>query len=82
MNAATYSADSVFRVVERERLFDASAFRNNGGSGLSHQYDVAEDGRFIMMTRAGRTADPGMARRVIQIQNWFTELEELLGDGR
>jgi serine/threonine protein kinase len=78
MMAASYSADSVFIVEDWERLFDAQPFF----SGLGRRnYDVSPSGdRFVMVLR--KPDAERMEPRMFMIQNWFTELEELLGAGR
>jgi hypothetical protein len=77
MVATTYEADSTFAVLGREALFDAGRFR----AAANHRdYDVSSSGeRFIMLApyeSGASTPD------VILVQNWFTELEEVLGRGR
>jgi serine/threonine-protein kinase len=78
MTVATYSADSVFNVQSWERLFDARPFR---ATPSGRDYDVAPSGdRFLMVLRESSDTQRGeRARtRMIEILNWFTELEELV----
>jgi serine/threonine-protein kinase len=80
MTAVTYSADSVFIVENWERLFDARPF---GSDVLGRGYEISPlDGRFLMVL-ADPVADSGggPAPRMIQIQSFFTELEERVGEG-
>ncbi len=79
MVAASFSADSVFVVESRERLFDASAFRPvNQWRG----YDLApDDERFLMIRSVTRAEMSESLSPVILVLNWFTELEERLGGG-
>jgi serine/threonine-protein kinase len=82
MNAATYSADSTFTVLEWDVLFDSGPFRSSGGGGGSHQYDVSPgDGRFLMITSADGAEESLAALSVIQMQNFFTLLEERMEEG-
>jgi hypothetical protein len=75
MVGITYTADSLFSVESRRRLFDARPFRTGMGT---RGYDISpSDGRFVMVL-----LDPDWepARpRMFMIQNFFTELEELVG---
>ena len=52
-------------------LFPEDRFRKGPGPGTS--YDVAADGRFLMVEE-----DPDDSVRVIVVQNWFEELKELV----
>jgi hypothetical protein len=42
-----------------------------------HSYDVAADGRFLMIQRAAGSADLDVTGRVIVVQNWVEELRRL-----
>jgi serine/threonine-protein kinase len=81
MISARFSADSVFSVEGWERLFDArpffASYRHRG-----YDYSPWED-RFLMVLRDGAGTGSGEEphRRTIQIQNFFTELEERVGGG-
>jgi hypothetical protein len=77
MIGARYSADSVFRVEEREPLFDARPFEAKFMGG-GYDFSYVED-RFVMVLldalgTSGQNPEP----RMIQIQNFFTELEDLV----
>ena len=64
-----------FRIGEERVLFPAGGYR---ASLTSPQYDVAPDGqRFVLLSPRAATG-PVPELRMIQIQNWFTELEERL----
>lgn len=68
MTVVAYSADSVFTVENRERLFDPGCSED----WIWRDWDITPAGeRFIMI----RTPPPGTAR-FIEIQDLFTELEE------
>ena len=80
MMVATYTAESVFEVRARELLFDANPYLT---SPDSPQYDVgADDERFVMISMTSGTVGGGdeASARLILVQNWFTELKELMGN--
>lgn len=77
--AVRVETESAFRLGEERVLFRAGRFRT---SFLRPQYDVRPDGqRFVMLRRVG-VADGDTDPPMIMIQNFFTELEEKLGEGR
>jgi hypothetical protein len=80
MNVVTFEADSLFTVVNRERLFDANRFL---ALPQWHAYDVdLDDERFLMIGIASlETQVEGPETILVQILNWFTELDEQLGGG-
>ena len=41
-------------------------------------YDVAPDGRFLVVRDAGATDDPATEHRVVLVQNWLWELQRLV----
>jgi len=60
--------------------------RYSPGSFAAGQYDVAPDGRFLMVRNAG-AADPAAADleppeepRVVLVLNWFEELKARVGN--
>jgi len=59
----------------------ASVFRGDydldisaGGIGGHPNYDVADDGRFLMVKSLRERAEP----EIILVQNWFDELQRLV----
>ena len=74
MTAAQVARDPDFRVVSRERLFDASSYR----SDFNHRaYDVAPAGeRFVMIRTVDRAAEDAGA--LIAVENWFRELRSAM----
>jgi hypothetical protein len=79
--AVTYTAETEFEVESWEALFDARPYSANR-VGLT--YTVAPSGdRFLMVQPVSSGEDSGAEAepRLIQILNWFTELEERLGEG-
>jgi len=72
------TADS-FRVGEEHILFPAGGYTAND---VHHNYDVGPDGQHFVMLRPADDAERSTEPRMIMIQNWFTELEERLGEGR
>ena len=60
------------------KLFDASAYYTGGTTNPYVNYDVAKDGRFLMIKPKG-TADEGApSTNLIVVQNWFEELKRLV----
>jgi hypothetical protein len=82
MMAVPYSADSVFTVEDRVRLFDARPFRSTS-TAVAYDYSPTED-RFIMvlLDALGGRIDEGPEPRLMMIQNFFTLVEERVGGGR
>ena len=71
MMAVSVDVDPTFRAGAPTRLFEDHYFA--GGAGRS--YDVAPDGRFLMIrVRDDNNADS----RVVIVENWFEELERLV----
>jgi len=62
-----------FTITTRQRLFDASAYELD-----QHQeYDVAPDGRFLMVRKRG--GPQGAERELVWVQNWLEELKAKMG---
>jgi Tol biopolymer transport system component/tRNA A-37 threonylcarbamoyl transferase component Bud32 len=57
-----------FRTTTRRRLFDASVYKLD----LHQQYDVAPDGRFLMVR--DRDVRQGAERELVWVENWPEEL--------
>jgi len=76
--AAEVEADSVFRVLRRETLFDASGYFLAAGTDL---LDIGpDDERFLMLRAAGLVGETGGAGRFILVMNWSEVLRERLGN--
>jgi serine/threonine-protein kinase len=59
-------------------LFDASSFFVGGTGSPFFSYDVAKDGRFLMIKpKAGATTD-AQSINLIVVQHWFEELKRLV----
>ena len=72
MTAARVTHGATLAVTGRERLFDASPYLANQ---FLVMYDVAADGRFLMLK-----LDPQPARTdVILIRNWVQQVKARLG---
>jgi serine/threonine-protein kinase len=57
------------------KAIDGSGYAGSGASGSGRKYDVAKDGRFLMIKYA---PEADYARRtVVVVQNWFEELRRL-----
>ncbi len=72
------STDPEFRAGRPELLFTGTYRREVPASG-SRSYDVATDGRFILVRPSGTTDD---APKINVVVNWFEELKERLPAGR
>jgi Tol biopolymer transport system component len=65
MMAADISTKPVFTAGRPKRLFEGSYLQGTGS------YDVAPDGRFLMIKDEGRSLTD-----LVLVQNWFTELQQ------
>ena len=70
--AVSVETDPTFDAARPERLFATDAYRT-GPADVFRSYDVAPDGRFLMLK--GRGAAAGAPHHVI-VQNWYQELLE------
>ncbi len=76
--AAEVEADSVFRVLRSQTLFDTSGYVFFEGSD---SHDIGpDDERFLMLRAAGLSGESGGDSRFILVENWFEELRERLGE--
>ena len=66
---ATFSSESVAKLV------DGAAYTGSGAFGSSRTYDVAADGRFLMIKSAA--PDGGAVPSLFLVQHWFDELKRL-----
>ena len=74
MVAAHIARGAPLEVTLRDRLFDASPYLANQ---FLVMYDVAPDGRFLMLKR-----DPQPARTdVVIIRNWVQQVKARLAEG-
>jgi serine/threonine-protein kinase len=55
------------------KLFDGGGFAGAGPIGTSQTYDVAEDGRFLMLKTAA-----GTDTSLVIVHNWFEQLKRLI----
>ena len=82
--AAGVEADSTLRVTARTELFEVGLDYINRPRARS--YDVSPDGRRFLMVRnveaPGLEEDVAPAATLFLVQNWFTELAEILGEAR
>jgi len=60
------------------KLFDASAYYTGGTANPYINYDVAKDGRFLMVKPKGTAGEGAPATNLIVVQNWFEELKRLV----
>jgi Tol biopolymer transport system component len=75
MMAVALQTEAELEFDPAEQLF-AEPFSNNV-SPTTHSYDVAPDGRFLMIQPAGRSVDGQSLPSIVVVQNWLTELERL-----
>ena len=69
MIAATIETEPKFRVIESKELFESRKFRD---------YDVAPDGRFLMIQEPQEPTRLG----INVVLNWFEELEQFVPTGK
>ena len=77
--AVEVDTEGPLQVGEESVLFPAGGYR---AYSYHPQYDVAPDGRRFVMLRPLQSSGSASGPQMIQVQNWFTELEERLGGGR
>ena len=58
------------------KLFDGRAFLRSSPTGLGRTYDVAKDGRFLMVKEP--SSDQASSIAMVIVQNWFEELTRLV----
>jgi hypothetical protein len=62
-----------------EKLFDASAYFTGGEGNPYFNYDIAKDGRFLMIKPiAGPTREVNTTASVMAVEHWFEELKRLM----
>jgi serine/threonine-protein kinase len=71
MMAVKVTSEPVFPVEAPKRLFVSSGLIVSGGS-LGKNYDVSDDGQFLMVKRSDDAKD-----QLIVVHNWFEELKRL-----
>ena len=79
MMAVPVDTEPTFKAGAPEVLFEQQYFY----SRTSHTYDVAPDGRFLMI-KTGATTDDGSAptAQIVLVENWFEELKRLVPTDR
>jgi serine/threonine-protein kinase len=58
------------------KLFDGRTFLRTTTTGLGRTYDVAKDGRFLMVKEPAADRTPSIA--MVVVLNWFEELKRLV----
>jgi serine/threonine protein kinase len=62
-----------------EKLFDASAYFVGGPANPFYHYDVAKDGRFLMIKPgAGSSSEANTSANLIVVQHWFEEVKRMV----
>ena len=69
VTAATIETEPEFRVIGYEELFEGKYL-----TGESNHYDVAPDGRFLMIQESEESTPPC----IHVVLNWFEELKRLV----
>jgi len=64
---------SVWSAGAPARLLARPFYRGGEGGPSTRQYDVAADGRFLMMREDAKDTDA--APSIVVVQNWFEELK-------
>ena len=62
--------------AERPQVLFEFAMLTPSGSQMS--YDLAPDGRFLIIRSGAAEADGGTGSNLIVVQNWFEELKRLV----
>ena len=74
MMAVPVETESSFSAGDPEVLFDAPYY-----FAVSFRtYDLAPDGRFLMVKESATNVAESLARQIILVQNWFDELQRLV----
>ncbi len=68
--AASIQTDPSFSRGTPRELFEGSYYQAPGRT-----YDVAADGRFLMITTGGQTDDDAPLPQITVVINWFEELK-------
>ena len=74
MMVVAYEAEPGFRPQSPALLFEETGIYTN----LQRSYDVAPDGRFLVVKAGTSTTDNSKVGQIILIQNWFDELQRLV----
>ena len=75
MMAVTVETEPTFNPGNPEVLFTGQYRRSAPGRG--QEWDVAPDGRFLMIRLAGTTGQAA-APHIVVVENWFEELQRLV----
>ena len=72
---------SAWKASTPTELFTAARYALGASGDLTSSpfrtYDVAADGRFLMMKNADAPAEPVTPPRIVVVRNWFEELKRL-----
>jgi Tol biopolymer transport system component len=71
--AVGIEADTEFSFDAAIALFDVAHL--NAPAGDVHSYDVAADGRFLMIRSPSGTTEAGASTSIVVVENWFEELK-------
>ena len=74
MMVVAVETEPTFNPGNPERLFAAPYLTNQ--FGRNRPWDVAPDGRFLMIRRSATGQEPQLAPQIVVVENWFQELAE------
>ena len=75
MFAVTVQSGTTLVAGTQEPLFELAMLVQRFGN---RPYDIAPDGRFLIIRSAQTDIDGGPASNLILVQNWFEELKRLV----
>ena len=78
MMVVDVEAEPTFRAGNPAVLFEAPYLLTSVGSGRTRTWDLANDGRFLMVKEIGSSDGTGAGRQITVVLNWFEELTELV----
>lgn len=78
MMAVSVEADATFSPGTPEVLFAAPYLTTEGPTGRTRPWDVAQNGRFLMVKEGGSGDGTTASPYIAVVQNWFEELKRLV----
>jgi eukaryotic-like serine/threonine-protein kinase len=81
MMAVAVEADAEFSFDAAVQLFDEPSFYRDP-SVSSHTYDLARDGRFLMIQRSASATATAGSSSIVVVENWLEELKQRVPTGQ
>ena len=78
MMVVDVEAEPTFRAGNPAVLFEAPYLLTSADIGRTRTWDLANDGRFLMVKEIGSSDGTGAGRQITVVLNWFEELTELV----